>query len=958
MLSLNKPLSRNEYLQVVRTGLLAHQYSFSRQALLNWLATYPGDLEAGLYYAQSLIGERYYSQAVQVLLGLTYADPEYAEAVETFVNLIDQVKTDCQPPESLLETILYSAKTCQVNLSLIEPLEGMVRNHWFALKGSGNDTNFAASWGEPIFTARQALIERNFGLAGELIKDLLTAEPAHPLIAITHLRILGNSDTSQDLRYTTVKNYSQRWPDNLEIMLRLADWSMERSESDQAVALLHQSVSRDVTGQVIRRVWGDDHPFRTMWPENLELKMNVMIPAVVAAVLGWNRLTSGTTLEVELSNLTTDTTSTSPLTSVQEKGSSTGKIQSPQEQKAFSEPVDIKKDLAQNANRSAIDEIWNDKPIEIKPDIQPKEVKNEIRAVEREIEKLAAKYKVSGLTRQDGRFPVYVVLSLRGMLQSVYGTEQAGEIEKEMLNLAAAVRTRLGWDALVCFVDDLTWAKTNGTKPVRPEDPWAIKMALSDLDNSLAKRGERIGALLIVGGAEIVPYHLLPNPVEDQDRDIPSDNPYATLDRNYFVPEWPVGRLPGGAGNDPGLILKSLRKFQLEHRSKKSNCSIKQQFSNWFDRGFKNLFSLERESFGYTAEIWLEAARSVFRPIGNPGWLCVSPPSGMPQQNDKPSKENLALTGVPALGGQLGYFNLHGLIDSNEWYGHRNSALNKNYPDYPVALRPDQIQSSTGKGSAPRIVFSEACYGLNIQNRTLDEAISLKMLDAGTLAIAGSTSMAYGSIDARPMMAADLLGYTFWRFLISGLTAGEALRQAKLFLVGEMKRRQGYLDGEDQKTLISFILFGDPMADLVRCERSPSSVRHSLKNLTDVKTVEKPDQSAESGPIPPQLMDSIREVVAKYLPGMTDARLAYIRDAGTMDCASDCLSTVTPKKKKTHSSKSNSRDSESPTRQSGDSFRSFVTLSKKFVRQGEIHPEIARLTLDEKGKLVKLVVSR
>ena len=39
----------------------------------------------------------------------------------------------------------------------------------------------------------------------------------------------------------------------------------------------------------------------------------------------------------------------------------------------------------------------------------------------------------------------------------------------------------------------------------------------------------------------------LPNPTDDADPDIPSDNPYATADDNYFVPEWPIARLPTSA---------------------------------------------------------------------------------------------------------------------------------------------------------------------------------------------------------------------------------------------------------------------------------------------------------------------------------------------------------------------------------------------------------------------------
>jgi hypothetical protein len=37
-----------------------------------------------------------------------------------------------------------------------------------------------------------------------------------------------------------------------------------------------------------------------------------------------------------------------------------------------------------------------------------------------------------------------------------------------------------------------------------------------------------IGALLIIGGSDNVPFHMLPNPTDDSDVNVPSDNPYAT----------------------------------------------------------------------------------------------------------------------------------------------------------------------------------------------------------------------------------------------------------------------------------------------------------------------------------------------------------------------------------------------------------------------------------------------
>ena len=78
-----------------------------------------------------------------------------------------------------------------------------------------------------------------------------------------------------------------------------------------------------------------------------------------------------------------------------------------------------------------------------------------------------------------------------------------------------------------------------------------------------------IGALLIVGGNDIVPFHLLPNPTDDSDPHVPSDNPYATLDENYFVQQWPVGRLPDEKGKDAGYLLEQLRFLNNEYGIKK-----------------------------------------------------------------------------------------------------------------------------------------------------------------------------------------------------------------------------------------------------------------------------------------------------------------------------------------------------------------------------------------------------
>ena len=66
-------------------------------------------------------------------------------------------------------------------------------------------------------------------------------------------------------------------------------------------------------------------------------------------------------------------------------------------------------------------------------------------------------------------------------------------------------------------------------------------------------------------------------------------------------------------------------------------------------------------SVGYTAAVWRRSSIAVFRPIGQGQNLLVSPPdaSGSFEKN-KFNNSN------------IGYFNLHGLMDSAEWYGQKD----------------------------------------------------------------------------------------------------------------------------------------------------------------------------------------------------------------------------------------------------------------------------------------------
>jgi hypothetical protein len=744
-----------------------------------------------------------------------------------------------------------------------------------------------------------------------LIHQALLENPTNPLAAITHLKHIRQALVGNQVTSATVENlaqaYHQRWPRCISFTLVLAECLMDSSSSEQAVELVHQAASMDVTGQVAGRLWQDCNPFKSLWPDVLEVAADgpsspqrIPVPAAVAAMLGWNQLPITSMVPVEIG---TPTPQISP-------GDFKDKTQEPLELIALTLPESL----------------------------QP---------IQEGLEKVARQINQSDLAHQDGRFPMYVIFTTRQGLENQYGIQGADQIDVAMRRLLVAISNRKTWGALLYYPDSpqLSSLKiAQGQNPVPAHDPWALKLALIDLDKVLAEQGEMIGAALIAGGPEIVPFHRLPNPIDDDDAEVLSDNPYASRDENYFAPEWPVGRLPGGNTSDPTLLLCQLQAIAQYHTEKARSIPWYEQ---WLTHVKRTLFQFgiykpsNPESFGFSAAIWRRASLSVFRPIGEPRSLRISPPHNMTD-----SKKNGKDQSIKLPDSMLGYFNLHGLPDASEWYGQRDPNEPGEGPDFPMALRPEDI-GKNGNGTkhsvAPEIVFSEACYGAHILDRTADQAIALKFLLSGSLAVVGSTCISYGSIST-PLIAADLLGRTFWHYLGEGYPAGEALQKSKIYLAKEMNKRQGYLDGEDQKTLISFVLYGDPLVQTGMIGRGPKSTPRNINLPVPVATVcDRIDSKSEPSPVPGELMAQVKTIVSQYLPGMVGARVAYAQEHASCHSHSHICPTALFGSK--------TLPGRLPTRQ-------VVTLSKRIVQASHTHSQYARITLDAQGKLVKLVVSR
>lgn len=897
-LSPGKPWPRNYLIDILHTALLVKSYRFARQVALSWLTVYEHDLYVRLLRAKALIGEGKQQQSYSILEQICRADPEFLEAQTLRAQLSQD--SGSKGGAQALGCAMALGGQLDSQMKLAQP---------------------TPAWSHSLRATRIALKNNDFMAAEKEISEALTREPISPLVAVTHLITLwSQSDTPVAAIQSLAEHYHKRWPECVQVLLILADSLMGGGESTKAVTLLHRAAAADPYGQVARRLWGEDHPYQSLWLKDMQATIEVAIPAEVAVALGWNLL-------VEKSELPEQTVSFEPPLEANPTPEIEEPAQTPKIKTQTEEPTPSPESAPQEAKTPKA---------EHSPET-PLEMDDELRQV-------AQRLNIPGLTKTDGRHPVYVVFTTRNGLEAKYGAKAAQNIDKAMEKLVLTVRERHDWGSILVYADDPASMAALDLKPRKHDDAYALKLALTDLDEALKKKGALIGAVLIVGGPEVVPYHHLPNPTDDSDMDVPSDNPYATSDENYFVSEWAVGRLPGDSGKNPKLILGGLQEMIKAHAAQKAKtlgwlAFLIDLISRLLPGNRKNA-----KSFGYTAEVWQRASLSVFRTIGEPRDMITSPPLGSHNQ-------------VPEPAAHLGYFNLHGLADAPEWYGQRDPIIDsrpglthfEEGPDYPIALRPEDVVNG---GRAPKVVFTEACYGTHIFDRKLEESLALKFLNSGTRSVVGSTVIAYGSVST-PLNAADLLGKAFWQYTLEGYPTGEALRRAKIFLAKEMHKRQGYLDGEDQKTLISFVHFGDPLAqaseqtglkNLSGLRKTAKEVFRYTERPVQVKTVcDRTDSPGTSEPIPIEVMNQVKQVVEQYLPGMDGAHLAMSHEHAECGCEGHSCPTGQLGAK--------ARPDTRPQRK-------VITMSKEFHDAFHVHPTYARLTIDEKGEVVKVAVSR
>ncbi len=394
--------------------------------------------------------------------------------------------------------------------------------------------------------------------------------------------------------------------------------------------------------------------------------------------------------------------------------------------------------------------------------------------------------------------PVRLILSSRGRLVAEYGDQGYRDVDAKLEQLSEVTAESTGHEVMKMYVDDHASLAAHGLDSVDASEPRQIARLIQQLESELRRESKTLRSLLIIGGDSVIPFHRVANPADDEDGEVLSDWPYAAQDGNSLLTRFSVGRMPGGQSADAETLLPLIENAIRHHGAGRGD-SARTTSSSWLGRVLKVLGSKQESmpSVGYSAEIWAEASRSVFQTIGDGSSLMVSPP--LTDYDFLSAYEE-----IPT----LGYFNLHGFRQSPYWYGHGESEHGSLL--LPVALTPLSVSWANAEEA---FIYTEACYGADLSDQYADGSIALNFLTSGALGFVGSTAMSYGVL-APPLSGADLLGRYLWEGIVSGLPTGCALRRARAAFIRTAATEQGYLDGEDQKTLLSFVLYGDPSLSL------------------------------------------------------------------------------------------------------------------------------------------------
>lgn len=381
-----------------------------------------------------------------------------------------------------------------------------------------------------------------------------------------------------------------------------------------------------------------------------------------------------------------------------------------------------------------------------------------------------------------------------------YGVEG----QQRLLRRLQAVAKELGeqgCELIIVGLDDPAETARFDLAPISTLDPDTIKASLDVVLRTLDTDRDRAAVetgVLILGGDDIVPFHRVPNPADDDESDVLTDNPYGTRPGDsLYAPSVPVGRFPDGSSGNLALLLRQIDSVIDQRR----RLALTGSGASLTRNGLAALNALvfgraTSEALVCAAETTRGVAEQVAETMAQTAQIRSSPPVTVEHFDARWLANRRYL-----------YFNLHGVSGDAGWYGH-GAEESEDVPAFPRLIHPDLLAAEDL--NAP-VVFAEVNFAAQVKGRSTIDSLALRFLSEGAAAFVGPTGTTYGAMD-RPVAGSSLLARSFYRFVRTGRPVGIALALARREVVRAAEEGQGYLDGDDQKALLQYALFGDPLA--------------------------------------------------------------------------------------------------------------------------------------------------
>lgn len=873
---------RPQFTELTNAAFRSENYSLAEKLLICWLREFPNDLWMRYRLAIVLYKSGKTNDAIRLSELIVRYDPEFGEVWSLLSILYPEGSEDRRTAKARAQRL--KSQTSPVN-------------------EEGKSDSFFAK-----------LLRRKPDEPARMIEE------SDDFDILSALRIAKDSGQQSDpASYERLINiYLRRWPQVIQFKLLFGKFLNERGSIDKSAKLIHSTIASDLLGMVAERMWGGSHEYKRIYYAENELSVDITaipVPAAIAAAAKLDRLAC---IRVDNQDEPDAAPATADRARDEEREAGEASAVLDLETENDGPAAETETDHPQNQAQTVLSE--RPFPIETKRATISNPFSSLFKKNEPEkyTDLREYVYKLD-VTNSDERFPIYVVLSTIGGLTAKYGKNNKDFIGREMQSVADAVDNREGWNSMVFYPDEFS---TNARAHL---DPILIKQELVKLDQILSEKGSMIGAVLIVGGPEVVPFFTLKNPAMDDDPSIPSDAPYATFDeKRIFDQQWQLGRVPGDNTSDPGLLLSQLRQIQNYHieasereiaNRRRNRKAAKKTFCS-FSKAIK-----ESRSFGLSAQAWERPSVAVFRNVSATVNLLTSP--GVTAANFPTSQ----LESV-----QYAYFNLHGIKGNPNWYGQKDPRDQSTMTLLPLTLQMNNLDRLR---KAPEVVFAENCYGAEIDRRNESNAISLHMIGKGTRVFIGSTVIAYGAVTL-PLTAADLLAHLFWNHLRAGISTGEAFRRAKKNFAAETERTSGGLDGEIQKTILSFVFYGDPLFAV----DPEASITDRMQRAKTAKNYELVRERLDS-------KVAIDHAMAKQI-------YDKIKESCSLESFEQDYSSYTIQKQYR-----NGKSSASGSGSSGGSEATYVLIYTKDIRQNDLTARsLTRVTVSPNGEIIKVSFSR